>query len=114
MTFNLLIGVIAILWLASIAAGLCAFGWGFLAARRRFWLAVVLSLVALLISYLGLTHFSFAYSTTVNGVETSSISSKWFFMASLLLGALALACAMWRKWKSPGAAYEQRANQRPA
>jgi hypothetical protein len=114
MTFNLLIGVIVVLWLASIVAGLCAIGWGFLAKRRRFWLAVILAVAALVISYLGLTHFNFAYSQTVNGEVTLSLNSKWFFMSSLLLGALALPCAIWKKWKSAGTAYGQRTNPGPA
>jgi hypothetical protein len=114
MTLQILIGAVVVLWLTGIAASLCAFGWGCLAVRRRFWLAVILSVVALVISYLGLTHFSFAYSRTVNGKVISSLSSKWFFMTSLLLGALALAGAVLKKWKSAGVAYEQRTNQRPA
>ena len=113
MTYQIFIGVIVAVWLTGIAAALCAFGWGFLAKRRRFWLAVILSVVALVISYLGLTHFSFVYSRTVNGV-TSSLNSKWFFIASLLLGALALICAILKKWKSPETVYEQGTNQRPA
>jgi hypothetical protein len=114
MTYQIFIGVIVVVWLASIAAALCAFGWGFMATRRRFWLAIILSVVALVISYLGLTHFSFAYSQTVNGVVTSSLNSKWFFIASLLLGTLALLCTIWKKWKSPETSYEQGTNQRPA
>jgi hypothetical protein len=103
MSFQILIGVIATLWLAGVAACVLAFRWSFVANRRRFWPAVILSILALVIGYLGLTRFRVSASKTVNGVVQWRFDSKWFFIGSLLLGALALVYTLWKGRKAAAA-----------
>jgi hypothetical protein len=99
-SFYTLIGVVAALWLGGIAACLLAFRWSFLANRRRFWPALALSMLALLISYLGLTRFRISAAQTENGRVTWHFDSRWFFIASLALSALALAYTLWKRFRS--------------
>jgi hypothetical protein len=47
---------------------------------------------------LGLARFHFTASQTTNGRVDWSINSKWFFLASLLLGVASLIWSLW-KWK---------------
>jgi len=98
-SFYTLIGVVAALWLAVIAACAFAIRWSFLAHRRRFWPALILSSLALVIAYLGLTRLGMAASNTVNGRVQWSFNSKWFFIASLVLSLSALACTLWKRWR---------------
>jgi hypothetical protein len=100
MSFQILIGVVAALWLAGIAACVLAFRWSFLANGRRFWPAAILSILALVIGYLGLTRFSISASKTVNGEVQWRFDSKWFFIGSLVLGGLALAYTLWKGRKA--------------
>jgi len=100
MTFQILIAVAVALWLITVAAGLLALRWGFLTAHRRFRGGIILSVLAILCSYLGMTRLRLTSSETVNGHVRWSIDSQWFFMASLVLGAVALALTLWKKLKS--------------
>lgn len=100
MTFQILIGTFAALWVASVVACALAFRWSRRSAPRRFWAAVVLSAAAVFIGYYGLTHFKFAASKTVNGHTQWSINSKWFFIATLILATLTLAYTVWKQWRA--------------
>jgi hypothetical protein len=98
-TIYILSAIAAVLWLFSLAACAVAFLCCCFSGRRRYWLAIVLSGLAILISYLGATRFHVTYSRTVNNSHWS-IDSRWFFIVPLVLGALALAFALWRRSRS--------------
>jgi hypothetical protein len=95
--FYILVTIAAGLWLVSlICTGLSiALGWH--AAARRFWASIVLAIATLVIGCMGL-RLHITYSQTVNG-HGWSIDSKWFFVATLILGALALALALWNRMR---------------
>ena len=94
MTFQFLIGTIAALWLASLAA--CILAWRFSFVPNRFAASIILSVAALAIGYLGLTRFHVSASRTVNGQTQWSFNSRWFFIATIVLGALTLAFTIWK------------------
>jgi len=98
-TIYILSAIAAVLGLFSVAACAVAFLCCCFPGRRRYWLAIVLSGLAILISYLGATRFHVAYSRTVNNSHWS-IDSRWFFIVPLVLGASALALAIWRQSRS--------------
>jgi hypothetical protein len=100
MTFQLLIGIVAALWLASIVACALAWRWSFAGVANRFIASVILSLAALIMGFLGLTHFQIKASKTVNGQTQWSFNSKWFFIATLILAALTLAYTVWKHRKA--------------
>lgn len=95
-TIYALFAVAAILWLFSLAACAVALLCCCFPGRRRSTIAIVLSGLAILIGYLGTAQFHVTYSRTVNNSHWS-IDSRWFFIAPLVLGALALALAIWRR-----------------
>jgi heme/copper-type cytochrome/quinol oxidase subunit 2 len=95
MTFQLLIALAALIWLASLAA--CAIA----IFAKRLWISAILSLLALAIGYLGLTHFQVNASKTVNGQVQWSFNSRWFFIATVVLAAFALAYAIWKHRRTP-------------
>ena len=97
MTYQVLLGIVAALWLASLIACLVAFRWSFLSVPRRFTAAVILSSAALVIGYVGLTHFHVAASRTVNGRTQWRIDSKWFFIATLAFAAATLIYTLWKR-----------------
>lgn len=99
MTFTVLIAVSAGVWLLGCAAGLLGIRWSLAPGLPRFGAAVVSSCVALAIGYLGMTHLALAASRTVNGRVQWSLNSKWFFLATLTLGVLALGLTLWKRWK---------------
>ena len=98
-TIYILFAIAAGLWLFSLAACAVALLCCCFPGRRRFWLAIVLSGLAILIGFLGTTRFHVTYSRTVNASHWS-IDSRWFFIVPLVLGALALALAIWRRSRS--------------
>ena len=98
MTFQLLLGIAAALWLASLVA--CAVAWRFSFVAKHFGAAIILSLAALFMGYLGLMHVQISGSKTVNGVTQWSYNSRWFFITTLVLGALTLAYAFWKHRRS--------------
>jgi hypothetical protein len=91
MTFQLFIGIVAALWLSSLVACALAWRWSFAGTANR--------LAALAIGYLGLTHFHVTASKTVNGETQWSFNSRYFFIATLVLGALTLAYTLWKHRK---------------
>ena len=93
--FYILCGAMALVWLVGLAAGLLALGRCCM-VRERSRSALVMSIVALVIGWLGMVFFHFRFSKTVNG-SGWAVDSKWFFLALLLLGAVSLALALW-KW----------------
>jgi hypothetical protein len=95
-TIYVLFAVAAVLWLFSLAACSVALLCCCFPGRQRFWLAIALSVVAILIGYLGTTHFHVNYSRTVNNSHWS-IDSRWFFIVPVVLGALSLTLAIWRR-----------------
>jgi len=98
MSFQLLIIAAAIFWLASLSICVIAL------FTKRFVIALILSLTALAIGYLGLTRFHASASQTVNGVVQWSINSRWFFIATLVLAALTLANTFWKNRRTQHAA----------
>jgi hypothetical protein len=94
MTFQLFIAIAAIFWLVSLVVCVIAF------FTKRFIISVLLSIAALAIGYYGLTRFHFSASQTVNGKVQWSINSKYFFIATLILAALTIACTFWKHRKS--------------
>jgi hypothetical protein len=99
--FYILCGVMALVWLFGLAAGLIALSLGG-AAQERFRAALCWSILALAIGCLGMTLFHIRYSRTVNG-SGWSIDSKWFFLAPLLLGVVSLSLTLWKWRRSPHA-----------
>ena len=97
MNFQLLVGIIAVLWLASIVACVVALRWTFLSVPRRFLAAVVLSLTAILLGYLGLTRFHVDASRTVNGQTQWRFDSKWFFIVTLVFAGATLIYSLWKQ-----------------
>jgi hypothetical protein len=93
-------GILALAWLAGIVASALAIRWSFLSVRGGFWPGVVLSLASLAIAYCGVARFTFNSTQAVKGQVTLRFDSKWLFAASLVLGAFALACTIWKKAKS--------------
>lgn len=93
MTFQTLIVIAAIFWLASLAVCVIAF------FTKRFIVSLLLCLAALAVGYYGLTRFHFYGSKTVNGEVQWSFNSKWFFIATLVLAALTLVCTIWKHRK---------------
>jgi len=96
-TLRDLIGTVMGLWLLSIVVCIIALRWAMFSMPRRFWSAVVLSVVALIGGYVGMTHFRVVASKTVNGQTQWKFDSKWFFVATLILAALTLAVTVWRQ-----------------
>jgi hypothetical protein len=103
MTFQLLIGIVAVLWLASIIACALAWRWSFAGAANRFVASIILSLAALTLGYVGLTRFHLSASKTVNGQTQWSFNSKWFFIATLILATLTLAYTIWKNRRGTNA-----------
>lgn len=97
MTIYIFFGILAAAWLVSVAASILAIWWSHRSAK--FWLALVLSVLALVIAYYGLTHFHFTQTTTTNGQVTWKFDSHWPFIGSVVLGGFALAYTVWRKIK---------------
>ena len=93
-SFNLLVAIVAGLWLLSLAAGLFAVWFGCLASPRRFKRALGLSVGGLAIAFAGLNWFHFSFTKSTNG-SSFTMDSKWFFMGTLGLALVALALAFW-------------------
>ena len=105
MSVHVLIAVVLTHWLLTIAACALVFIWSF--SRRRFWPCIILSVLAFLSSYYGVTRIRITSSQTVNGHLQYYIDSRWFFMASLVFSILALAYTLWKRWRvSHVASYE--------
>jgi hypothetical protein len=96
--FYILFGVIALVWLVALVAGLVALTWS-ITARERLRPALILSTVALGIGSLGMMIFHVRYAKTVNG-SGWSIDSKWFFLVPVLLGVVSLSLSLWKWMKS--------------
>lgn len=98
MSIHIFYAVIAALWLFSFAAGLLALRWSVVPGHRRFRGALISSCLAIAVSNLGLARLHFTASQTTNGRVDWSINSKWFFLASLVFGAVSLILSLWN-WK---------------
>jgi hypothetical protein len=99
MSLRDLIGTVMGLWLLSVIACIVSFRWAIFSLPRRFWPAVALSAFALIGGYLGMTHFRVVASRTVNGRVQWKFDSKYFFITTMVLAALALAVTVWRQKK---------------
>jgi len=99
MSVDFFIAVVLTHWLLTVAAGALVFIWSFF--RRRFWPCIVLSVLAFLSSYYGVTRIRITSSQTVNGHLRYYIDSRWFFIASLVFSLLALAYTLWKRWRAP-------------
>jgi len=97
MTFHVLAGIAAALWLVSMVGCGLAFRWSWLSVPRRFWAAVILSVAALALGYLGMTRFHVVASRTVNGQVEWRFDSRWFFIVPLLFGTFTLAYTLWKQ-----------------
>lgn len=102
MSISTLYGVTAAVWLFSLAAALAGLWCSVRPGRRRRSAALLLSCLALAVSYLGLSRFHLAVSQTTNGRLDWSLNSKWFFLASLLIGVVALILTLWN-WRKASA-----------
>ena len=101
MTFHILVGIAADLWLVSMGGCVLAFRWSWLSVPGRFWAAVILSVAALVLGYLGMTRFHVVSSKTVNGQLQWRFDSHWFFIVTLLFATLTLAYTLWKQRKPP-------------
>jgi hypothetical protein len=102
MSFQIYRAVLGGGWVVSMVACVLAMRWSFSSGRRRFGPALILSLSALAISFLGIARFNYTSTTTVNGVVTWRFDSRWLFMASMFLGVCALVGTLWRGRKPVG------------
>lgn len=93
-------GVPAAVWLGSLVAVILGLRWGVLARPQRLRPALIATVVSLVIGYLGLTRFRATASKTVNGEVQWRLDSEWFFVASLVLGGVALGLVLWHYWKN--------------
>src|ERR1700733_1463448 len=100
MSFYILIGAAAVLWLFSLAAAIFGLRWTLIPGARRTGVALIASCLAVASAYFGLSRFHFAASKTVNNQLVWSFNSKWFFLASLILGVVPLGLALWHLKKS--------------
>jgi len=100
MSLYILITLVTVVWLFSFAAAVFGLRWSIIPETRRFGAALIASSLALAGSYAGLSWLHFEASKTVNGQVAWSFNSKWFFLASLLLGAVSLGLALWHGRKS--------------
>jgi hypothetical protein len=100
MSLYVFLGILAVIWLASIVTAILAFRWSYLSVPGRSLPAIILSLAALAISYYGLTRFHFDSTRTVNGQVKWRFDSNWLFTVSLILGACALTYTLWKKAQS--------------
>jgi hypothetical protein len=99
MTFQVLIGIVAALWLSSLIACALAWRWSFVGNANRFVASIILCVAALIMGYLGLTRFHLTASQTVNGETQWSFNSRYFFIATVVLAALTLAYTIWKNRK---------------
>jgi len=98
MTFGILVTIAVAVFLLSCGASVLALYWSIKAGSHRGLGAVISSSIALVIAYVGLSCIQLHASRTVNGQLVWSLNSRWFFVAALVLGAIALALAVW-KWR---------------
>lgn len=99
MTFGVLVGMAAIVWLLSCGASLLAVYWNCRAGRSRRAPAFILSAIGLLTGYAGLSRIQLHASKTVNDHVVWSFNSRWFFIAALVVGSAALALTGWNWMK---------------
>lgn len=97
-SITIAIALAAALWLAGIAACVVALKWSRACRGRRFTGALLLGAGALAIGYLGYTRFELTYAKTVNG-QGWSVSSKWFFLALILLATVSLLVVCWNRFR---------------
>jgi|GEM_PF-2659443 hypothetical protein len=100
MPFTILVVIASAIWLISLAVALLALRWSLVPGARRFRAALISSCVTLAIGWLGLTRIHLTASKTVNDQVVWSLNSKWFFIVSLLLGAVSLAVTFWNRRKA--------------
>ena len=100
---RLLIAILILTWLLSVVSSVLALVFSCFKSGRRFALSVVLAVIAMVIGYLGLGHWTpfslfpqVAYVWSSDSFEFSIVSS-WFFVAPLGLGAIALVLAIWNR-----------------
>jgi hypothetical protein len=86
-------------WLVTVGACVPAILWSLASTRRRFWLGLALSLFALMSSYWGLTCIRIISTVETNGRVRCSFDSRWYFTASVVLAALALAFVLLKRWR---------------
>jgi hypothetical protein len=87
-------------WLLIVVADIAAIRWSCASVPRRFIPAMVISFLALVVSYFGAARHYFSSTTTVNGVVTWRFDTRWLFTGSLMLSVGAILLALWRKRKS--------------
>ena len=95
-----ILGICVVLWLASMTACVVAARLARLPDRRTSWVPAVLSFAALAIGYLGLTHFHFEASETVNGAVRWRFDTRWLFFVTVVAGACVAGYSLWRRRRS--------------
>ncbi len=100
MIFYINFGIFAGSWLICMASSVLAIRWSLFAARGRILPAAILSLSALIIAYLGSTHFYMTWESWTNGRLQYHVDTRRFFIVPLVLGAFALVCTVWKKARS--------------
>ena len=100
MSLYTLLAIVIVAWLVSMASAAVAFVFAALDPLRRFRLSLILAGIAMGIGYLGFGHgtpFSpfpqIGYARSSGDVQFS-LSSSWFFLAPLVLGAMAMVLAI--------------------
>ena len=100
MTFDINLGLFGGFWLASMALAVLGIRCSLFAAGGRILTAAILSLSALTIGLLGSTQFHLTWTAWANGQLQYHYDTRWFFIAPLVLGAIALACTVRKKVRS--------------
>ena len=93
-----LVGTVMCLWLVSIVACAISLRWALFSLPRRFWPAVAFSALALVGGFVGI-YYRVIASTMANGRVQWKFDSRPFFIVTVVLAALTLAFAFWRKGK---------------
>jgi hypothetical protein len=88
-SITIFLAIVTALWLAGVAACCVALALSGNCRVSRFPAAVGLCAAALVIGYAGFARFELTYARTVNG-QGWSISSKWFFLALMVIAAVSL------------------------
>lgn len=86
----------AALWVMSVAFSVLAIFWSARGKSWQSWASIAVAIAAIVISYLGATHFRFTFRRTVNQRHWG-FDSKYFFWFSIALAAGALALAICRR-----------------
>ena len=95
-----LITTVAVIFLVMVVPSIFAYRWSARSVPNRFWPAVILSLVTMVLALIALKGFQFTASRSVNGRLVWHFDSKWLFIAGFAVGVLTLVYTIYKKKRS--------------